>query len=120
MKIFLKHILRTIRNAPFQSIIILLTVSLSVSVAVTAFRMNDVIRDHVDSITGVNTELGEAVITLRSDSQVRLLFEEDAEQVIGEKGTAFGEYVMTVFYEKEGQKKPVAASALDLEQADGY
>ena len=120
MKLFLKHIFRTLIKSPAQPLLILLTVVLAVSTGVTAFRIRDMFEAHAEEEQQKAAELGDVVISLKRDSRVRMLFCEDAEAIVGDQGSVVGEYILTVFAEREGEVRAVNAAATDLVSADRY
>ena len=62
MSLFLKHILRTLRHSPTQPLLILLTVILSTALAITAFRLPDMFREHIALTYGGEQELGDVTV----------------------------------------------------------
>lgn len=120
MKLFLKHIFRSVNRSPLQPLLILLTVVLSVSVGITAFRMRDLFADHAASEAQKDINAGDILISIRSDSRVRMLFCEDVQDIIGEENAVLGEYALTVFSEFEGETCLLSAAATDLVSADRY
>lgn len=120
MTLFFKHILRTVRRAPLQPLLILLTVTLATAVGVTAFRVRDMFAEHAAQSADYAEEMGDVVVSLRADSKVRMLFCEDAQAAVGENGTVFGEFALTVFCAGENGAKTLSAAAVELEAADRY
>ena len=120
MRLFLKHIWRTVRRTPIQPILILLTVILATAVSVTAFRSRDLFAEHAYATAYANAELGDVTVSLRGDSAVRMLFLEDAEAALGNGGEVLGEYALTAFTSQEGKYRPISVSAVDLQAADRY
>lgn len=120
MRIFFKHLLRTLLRAPIQPLLILLTVVASTAIAVTAFRLPFMFSSHLYDIYGREAELGDLTVTLRGDSDSRMLFSEDAETIVGEDGTVLGEFRLTGFYEGEDGSLALDLSAVDLTRADAF
>lgn len=120
MKLLLKHIVRSILKAPLQPLLILLTVVLSVATTVTSLRMQSVIVDHAETKASVGTELGDVVIGIGPKARLRVLFERDAERVVGEDGAVLGEFSFTAFYDNGQANRAVYASGIDLLRAEEY
>ena len=120
MKFFWKHIWRSVRRAPLQPLFILLTVVCSVAVAVTALRLSVAFTGHSEKIAGENQLLGDLLISMRGDSNVRMLFREDAQELIGDKGDVIGEFRLSGFAERGEEDLFVSVSAVDLEKTDAF
>lgn len=121
MSLFLKHILRTLRRSPTQPFLILLTVILSTALAITAFRLPDMFREHIALTYGGEQELGDVTVEMRGDSNTRILFAEDAERVLGEDGRVLGEFRLTgLCTDAERAHTILSISAVDLLKADDF
>lgn len=120
MKVFFKHLLRTLLRAPVQPLLILLTVVASTAIAVTAFRLPFMFSSHLYEVYGREVELGDLTVLLRGDSDTRMLFSEDAEATVGEDGTVLGEFQLTGFYDGADGVRTLDLSAVDLTRADAF
>ena len=120
MRFFGKHILRSVKRSPLQPVFILLTVVCSVAVAITALRLSVVFTEHSASVAGKEQLLGDLLISMRGDSDVRMLFCEDAEELIADKGEVVGEFRLSGFAEVGEQDVFLSVSAVDLEKADAF
>jgi len=120
MKLLLRHIRRTVKKSPMQPILILLTVMLSVALAVTAIRLSDVLVTHSKEQARAKEALGDILITPQGASDSRLLFEEDAERVIKDLGTVLGEFPLTAILANNESRELLHVSAVDLEKADAF
>ncbi len=120
MRYFCKHLWRTVRAFPLQPLLILCTVILSVAVSVCAVRMEGMFLEHSESRSAEETRLGDILISLRGDSEVRMLFCEDAKEIAGEGAEVIGEYALTAYHAGETGGELLSASAVDLLQADAY
>lgn len=120
MILFIKHIVRSIKRRPLQPILILLTLTLAVSVGITAFRFHDVFVSQADANEQRFAAAGDILITPKKDSPLRMFFTDDAASIVGDRGTVLGEYSLT-FFKKEGENhRIVKGAALDLESADAF
>ena len=120
MILFLKHIWRTVKKSPLQPLLILLTLTVAISASVTAFRMQEVFSIQAEANKQRFTASGDILITPGADSTMRMLFEEDARQIVGERGEVIGEYALTFFKKGELGTHLISASCLDLESADRF
>ncbi len=119
MKLFFKHILRTLRAHPLQPLLILLTLSLCVCVCVTSLglygvftRRNQVGEDQV-------ALWGDLILRVGKDSDERMLFEDDVQAILGDRGVAFGDYSMVAFFGTDAPTLTFVNGA-DLAAADAY
>ena len=120
MRLFFKHLLRSLRQASLQPLLILLTVICSTAIAVTSVRIPSMFQDHARSVALSETELGEILITVKGNNPMRLLFRHDAEEIIGEDGRVFGEFRLTGFTSQNGSTDLLRISAADLVNADHF
>ncbi len=120
MRVFFKHLLRTLLRAPVQPLLILLTVVASTAIAVTAFRLPAMFTSHLYEVYGAEAELGDLTVLLRGDSDTRMLFSEDAEAIVGGEGAGLGEFRLTGFTRGEDGLRPLALSAVELTRADAF
>lgn len=119
MILFLKHIFRDIKKFPAQPLLIILTLVLSVSCAVSAFCAKTLFEDHVKFLAATNEELGDIIITAGS-ADTRILFESDAKDALGESAKILGDFKLTGLSDNGGEKFTVSISATDLVAADRY
>lgn len=122
MKLFLKHWCRSVRRSPLQPLLILLTVVLAVALGVTAFRMQFLLVDISKQASADEASLGDVILSMRGDSHVRMMFEEDVKDILGDDINAqmLGEYALTAFYKTENGTHPLSLGGVDLENADRY
>lgn len=125
MRLFWKHVARSFLRRPLQPLLILLTVICSTAVIVAGLQLSVVFTDHSREVAERDREIGDVLITMRGDSDVRMLFSEDAERVLGESGSVIGEFRLSGFWAEEAQdgeseENFINLSALDLEAADAF
>ena len=120
MRLFFKHLYRSVLRAPLQPLLILLTVIASTAIAVTAFRMPTMYAAHLAEMYGGRGALGDLTVTLRGDSNTRLLFAEDAEELLGDTGEVLGEFRLSGYMGEGSETRAVAVSAVDLLRADAF
>ena len=120
MRLFAKHILRTLKNAPLQPLLILLTVSFSVAIAISALRLPTMFAHRAERLAQADRELGELLVTVRGDSRMRMILGGDAEAEIGSDGTVCGEFRLTGFTTLNGKTELLEVSATDPIVADRF
>ncbi len=120
MRIYAKHLLRTLRRAPLQPLLILLTVALSVAVTVTAVRLPSVFSERSREISMANSYLGDLLVTPRGDSGLRWILGDDAAAAVGNEGTVCGEFRLTGFTTVDETTQILQVSAVDLPAANSF
>ena len=120
MRLFFKHVGRSICRSPWQPILICITVALSVALAVTALCTSELFVAHAEQILESDRECGDILITLRSDNKERVLFDEEASALLGGDGQLLGEFSLTGFLEGGDRDKALRVSAVDLVAADRF
>ncbi len=92
MKLFFKHILRSIKLRPLQPFMLILTLALSVTVSVCSLALRSSIMEEPN--LSKEAELGNAdiKITLNNNADSRFMFSEDAEKILGEECRIAGYY----------------------------
>lgn len=122
MRILLAYIRRSWQTAPLQPLLIMLTVALSVAVAVTSWTIGGIFSERADEFERHRTALGQIGVTMNADREIRMLFATDAEAIVGDSGRVLGEYTMTAFMPAaagEG-RRAVSFAATDLLEADAF
>lgn len=120
MSLFLKHIVRSLRAAPWQPLLILLCVVLSVMLSETALCLSGAFSAYERDRALEETAAGDLEITARANNSSRFLFAEQAQGVLGEDGQALGEFALTAFTEQKEERVALSVSAVDLEAADAF
>ncbi len=121
MRLYLKHILKTVTAAPLLPLLILLTLILSVAVAVTAIASLEMFDNHIQTVEAEEQALGNILISARGDNSTRFLFPEDIPEEIADKVTVLGEFSLSAYAKAEGKERTLlSVSALDLPLADRY
>lgn len=120
MKLFFKHIFRTLREHPTQPILIILIVSLCVGVISTAVGLQGMFVKRGDDIEKSDMARGDIIVTLSGESEERMLFSDDAERLLHGRGEVFGDYLLAGIYDGKSKREVIKVSGADLERADGY
>ena len=125
MKLILKSLLRSIRSSPFQPLLIILTVALSMAIATTAFGVCQKENENALEHEKNSWEIGDVTVTARSDSGERILFVEDVEACIEDRADVTGEFSFVGFMdgadkESDSGRVAVSVAAVDLEDVDRF
>ncbi|MBQ2999075.1 MAG: ABC transporter permease [Clostridia bacterium] len=121
MKLFVKHLLRSLRSSPVQSILIVLTVAFSMAAAVAGSSICETLGELSSQSASEERELGNILITTRGDNDERILFAEDAERAVGEDADVLGEFALVGFVgDEENERIAVSVAVVDLVRADEF
>ena len=117
MSPFAKYIFRELKKSPIQPIIIILTLMCAILTMISS----------VEIIIGIRNELIEnhntwydVEVKLSSGSDVRVLFFDDAEELVGDNGLVMGEFSISGLMDKEDGKDLINISATDIISADRF
>ena len=113
----LKHIWRSVRRAPLQPLMIMLTLVLAVAMAVMSCAVSGMFVAYADQTERDAVAAGDILISMRADSDARILFEEDAAALLGEDGLVLGEFRLTGL---TGEGERLSVSCTDLLAADRF
>ncbi len=111
MKLFLKHILRSIRRRPIQPIILLLTLSISVAVSASILSVRTSLFEERNLSFSAGYENADITVTLNSSSDSRFMFAEDVRELLGDGCAVSGYYEILLTY---GDNEIVSAAAVDF------
>ena len=121
MKLLFKHILRTIKRAPLQPVIILLTLIMSVATFLTAVKLTVNVYEEASYRKGkYNDTPVDITVNLSGSDEARMLFAEDVEAVVGEDGSVLGEFMLSAIIEYEDGGNLISIAATDLLRADDF
>ena len=122
MRIFGKHIFRSIRSNPKQPLLISLIVSLCVAVVILSVALPVNIYKNERGRMLADEWTADVEITLKATSEHRLIFCDEVSEIIGERGSAIGEFALTGFYtpDGDGAKSTVSLGAFDLQEAHAF
>ncbi len=115
MRLFFKHLFRSVRSRPVQPIILLVTLILSVAVSVCVLTMRSAIFD--EKYYSEEESLGSAdvKITLNSGSSSRFMFTDDVRRIIGEECSVAGYYEIILTRDTEGVFPTAAVNFEDID-----
>ncbi len=115
MKLFFKHLLRSVKNRPTQPLILLLTMIISVSVTVCVLTLKDAIKDERYQREEASLGSADIEITLSHGSDSRFMFAEDAREILGAEVAASGYYEAVLSVSSD---RIYSVAAVDFETAD--
>jgi len=122
LRLFGKHIFRSIRSAPLQPIMIVIIVMLSTAVTVLSVSLPINIHKNETEALGVDGWSADIIISLRQTSDERLIFSEDVSEAVGERGRVLGEFSLVGFYSPSdtADSELINIGAFGLRDADAF
>ena len=111
MRLFLKHLSRSIRKRPLQPIIITLTIILTIMALVAAFGIKKAISDELRMGDDANIGNSDIVVVATVDSKSRFKTAEYIEEVLGNGATAVGSYELMLMH---NESSVVMGKAVDF------
>ena len=118
MRLLIKHLLRAILRSLPRTLLLLLTLSLSSAVAISAVGTYSMFHNHVKRTTSPYAALGDIIVSTASNNE-NLIFERHIAEQLGERGELIGEFGFSAFLEGETERI-VSVSATDLQKADAF
>ncbi|MBE7080218.1 MAG: hypothetical protein E7371_03165 [Clostridiales bacterium] len=117
MKLFFKHLAKSIAKKPLQPIILVLTLTLAIAVSIFSFSMRAALDEEI--VNGQAAKYGNAQISigLSGDAASRFMFAEDVENLLGDDCTAVGTFELPVTVGKE--QKTFFGVAVDFREIGG-
>ena len=120
MRLFFKHIVRTVRSSPLQPMLVLLTLILSVAIGITALKISMVFFERADDQSSKDAVLGDITVTASLDRDIGIIFDTDVKEILGNTAEVLGEFELSALVISEEGSRVVRASAIDLCEADEY
>lgn len=120
MKLFFRHILRSIKKSPLQPIIILITLIVSVATFVTATKLAINVYKENLHYKNVDNYTCDITVKLSKNDEVRFLFPDDAESIVGKDGKVQGEFGLTALVNMNNISELVGICATDFYTADSF
>ena len=114
MRIFCKHIFRSIIRAPLQSLLIVLTLAIATSSFLVSAKSFIAIRDDIQEKIVADNYASDITVKLSSRSDLRILFEDDIKDVVGDKGKVVGEFALDGLCDIEGAVGSARLYAVDF------
>ena len=114
MKLFFKHLARSILKKPLQPIILVFTLMLAIAVSIFSLAMRDALESETNLSQAAKYGNAQITIGLNGASSSRFMFAEDAEALLGADGVAAGIFELPLFVGEEN--KTVFGVAVDFTQ----
>lgn len=103
MKLFFKHLLRSVIKKPLQPIILVFTMILAIAVSIFSFSIREGLNEEVALKQAAEYGNAHITVTLNSTSQSRFMFAEDVESILSGKGEAAGCFELPLLMGEEKQ-----------------
>lgn len=120
MKIYLKHILNSIRKAPLQPILVILTLIISTATLITGVKISFGITEEFSKYRNSDNYVADISVKLSSKSQERVLHKKELQKLIGNGGEVLGEFTLTGIVSNGKENEYIDISAVDLEEANAF
>ena len=122
MKIFGKHIFRSIKANPRQPIMIMTIICICTIVMILSVALPISIYKNERGSLLVDEWTADLEITLKATSDRRLIFKEEIEDAVGDRGSVIGEFSLTgLFIPENGESRyTVEIGAFNIAEADSF
>ena len=122
MRIFGKHIFRSIKANPRQPIMITAIVCICTIVMILLVALSISIYKNERGSLLVDEWTADLEISLKATSDRRLIFEEEIADAVGDRGCVIGQFSLTGLFipENGGNKYTVEVGAFDILEADSF
>ncbi|MBR2466337.1 MAG: hypothetical protein IKB38_05345 [Clostridia bacterium] len=110
MKLFFKHLFRSVGKKPLQPLILVLTLSIAITACTLALSIKDALLEEARVSQTSQYGRAEMTVTLNGESRYRFMFARDANRLLGDSGYAFGAYEMILSL-GEGDEAYVCSAA---------
>ncbi len=114
MKLFFKHLFRSIKKRPLQPIILTLTLMLAVVACCASLITKEYMKEESNGSQLAQYGNADISITLNATTKSRFMFVEDVEKILGESGKVSGTYELLLFMGE--QQKTVFGIATEFDK----
>lgn len=114
MKLFFKHLLRSIKKRPLQPIILMLTITLSLIVCSVSVLLGDYFLKEVDLEQTAHYGNADIEISIDSKTKSRFMFSKTVKEVLGDQVKAVGRYEAPMFI--DGKNGAVSGVAVNFDE----
>ena len=98
MRLFLKHLFRSIVKKPLQPIILVSTLALSVAICVFSFSIDVLLKEEQNTAQTKKFGTADIQVSLNSTSMTRFVFSERAEELLSGRAKAVGSFEIPLFF----------------------
>lgn len=120
MRLFIRHILRSIRKSPLQPLFIVLSLAIAVTALSLSVRTALEIREVYAEKNGADNYVCDLTVRPSAKSGIGLILDRDVREAIGERGSILGEFELSVTTDVEGEKRLDRLIAAPLTEADRF
>ena len=117
MKLFFKHLAKSVRKNPLQPIILLLTLIISVAFCTFAFSIHGLLEDEINNVQKAQYGNADLTVGLNASAQSRFMFAKEVEDILPDSAVATGVFELPLLLDGKGQTAfGVAVDFYDVEQ----
>ena len=113
MKLFFKHLVRSIGKKPTQPLIIVLTLAFSVAMIIFSFTVKDSLEMDIKMSQEAKYGSADFTVELGNSSDSRFLFASDVRDVLGDRAKVAGTYQLPLIFGDTGDTVTGVATELD-------
>ena len=104
MNLYLKHVRRSIKTSPLEPLLIILTLAISIAALIIAVAVATTMGKEQKHLRNDNNLVGDITVKCSSSDNVRLLFEKDVSDIVGERGVVLGQFTLGAAVKNEKPK----------------
>ena len=97
MKLFFKHLAKSIKRKPAQPFVLILTLAIAVGVCIMSFGLNDCFAEENKLSTFAEYGNSDITLTLNGTSKSRFMFTDEVRGVLGDGAVAAGVFELPMF-----------------------
>ena len=116
MKLFLKHLFRSMRQRPLQPILLILSLSLAIATAIFNYSIEEALDEETKIAQAEGYGSSDLLIELTGSSKSRFMFASDINELLGEEVASVGCLELPVFFGES--RETVFGVATDFENVD--
>ena len=114
MKLFLKHLFRSIEKRPAQPLILIFTLALALTISVLALSVEEALAEEAEIHQTEKYGSADLTVSLNGFSESRFMFTKRAEELLGERASVAGLYELPMLF--DGGATAVFAAATDFRE----
>ena len=114
MKLFFKHLIRSIKKRPLQPFILTFTLTLALIVCTLSVMLGGYLLDEVDFEQSARYGKADIEVSINSQTENRFMFTKTVKEVLGDKVQVAGCYDLPVFL--NGKNGAVSGVAVDFNE----
>ena len=112
MKLFFKHLLKSIRRKPMQPVVLIVTLAIAVGVSIMSFGLSKSFEEERFSADEARYGCADITVSLNGTSKSRFMFTDEIQALLGERASVAGVYELPML---AGEEKALSfAAAVDF------